>query len=167
MADELPPPAKSSDHVSDTTTNASSLGPTLPYGSLRLAIRVTGVLLMFGGVIYLGLIAGELLFGSMTYFQKSDNLYIVIAALVALGVCGFVFRVGLNMVRSTDASVVGSFSFLFALIYTSILMQTLPSTVLFSRHPFIMYLLFPVCLAFTYFILKRILLMLLFPKGKN
>jgi len=166
MVDELPP-AKSSDHVPDTTTNASSLGPALPYGSLRLAIRVAGVLLMFGGVIYLGLIAGGLLLGSMTYFQKSDNLYIVIASLVALGVGIFVFRVGLNMVRSTDASVVGSFSFLFALIYTSILMQTLPSTALFSRHPFIMYLLFPVCLALTYFILKRILLMLLFPKEKN
>ena len=89
------------------------------------------------------------------------------SSLVALGLGMFVFRIGLDMLRSVDSSAVASFSFVFALVYTSILMQIVPATVLFYQYPVLVLLLFLLYLGLTYFVLKYILLALLFPKKKS
>ena len=163
MVDELPPsPLPEKTPVVEALPSLSSL----PYGRLRWMIRITGVLLMFGGTIYLGIVAGKVLWGSLTYLNASDSLYVVIVSLLALGLGVFVFRAGLNMLRSVDSSAVSSFSFVFALIYTSILMEIVPAAALFYKYPVLVLLLFLLYLGLTYFVLKYILLMLLFPQKK-
>jgi hypothetical protein len=164
MVDDLP----SAGTPSNSSPEESALPlSSLPYARLRWTIRLTGVLLMFGGAIYLGAVAGRLLFASLTDGNASGGLYAVIISLVALGLGIFVLRAGLDMLRSVDSSAVGSFSFVFALVYTWILMQIVPASALYYRYPVLMFLLFLLYLSLTYLILKYILLLLLFPRKKS
>ena len=165
MVDELPP----SEHSANSLSAGSSSAPLflLPYAGLRWIIRITGVLLMFGGVICLGSVAGKLLFGSLAYHKVSDSLSVVIVSLIALGLGIFVFRIGLRMLCSVDGRAVRNFSFIFALVYTLILMQILPAGTIFDSYPILRFLLFLFSLGLAYFILKRILLTLLFPRGES
>jgi hypothetical protein len=162
MADELPPSMLPDARPPEETPLSS-----LPYARLRWTIRLTGVVLMFGGVIYLGIAASHPLLSSLSHGKAGDSLYAVVISLVALGLGIFVFRAGLNMLRSVDASAVASFSFVFALVYTSILMQLVPASALFYRYPALMFLLFFLYLGLTYLVLKHILLVLLFPRARK
>jgi hypothetical protein len=163
MVDELPPPPSGNSSSEDKAPSLSSL----PYARLRWTIRITGVLLMFGGAIYLGIVAGKVLLGSLTDIKAIDGLYVVVVSLLALVLGMFIFRAGLDMLRSVDSSAVGIFSFVFALVYTSILMQIVPALALFYQYPALMLLLFLFYFGLTYLILKYILLALLFPRKKK
>ena len=66
---------------------------------------------------------------------------VVIVSLVMLGLGILVLRTGIRMLRTIDAHTIGTFSFLFALIYTWILVQILPLSGLFTDHPVFLYLL--------------------------
>jgi len=122
---------------------------------------------MFGGTIYLGIVAGRLLFGTQGHHTVGAWLYALVISLIALGLGIYVLRIGLNMLCSVDAASIGSFSFLFSLVYISILVQILPSAEWFSQRPIEMGLFFLLCLACSYFVLRYILLALLFPKRKS
>jgi len=141
--------------------------PRPGYDRLRWTIRVAGTLLMFGGTIYLGKVAAALLSGSLVSRRPTDNLMILVVSLVELGLGIFVLRTGLNMLRSVDASAIRHFSFVFALIYTFILMQVLPLSGLFFWHPVLTYLLLGLYLGLSYWVLNRILLVLLLPTEKR
>jgi hypothetical protein len=164
MVDELPPTGPSDNSPAEEQLTSLS---SLPYARLRWTIRFTGVLLMFCGTIYLGIAAGKLLLGSLSYHKASDDAYAVIISLLALGLGIFILRAGLNMVQSMDASAVTSFSFVFALVYASILMQIVPASALFYRYPVLALLLFLIYLGLTYLVLKYILLALLFPEKRS
>ncbi len=130
------------------------------YGWLRWTIRITGILLMFGGTIYLGRTASDLL----TDKKSGSGLFVVVVSLVALGLGIYVLRIGLAMLRSINARTIGSFSFVFALIYTFILVHIVPSTSMFSDHPVLVCLVIFLCFGLSYWILKSILFRLLLPR---
>lgn len=163
MVDDLSPSVPSGNSLPEEISPTIS---SLPYARLRWTIRLTGVLLMFSGTVYLGVVAGRLLFGSLTNPNAADDLYAVVISLVALGLGIFVLRAGLDMLRSVDSAAVTSFSFLFALVYTSILMQIVPAAAFSYQHPGLVLLLFLLYLGLTYLVLKYILLLLLFPRKK-
>lgn len=161
MVDEAPP----SRPADETSSAGMSSGASLPsYARLRWMIRITGVLIMLGGTIYLGIWAGSLLKGILIDHKGGEGLYIVVVALGVLGLAILALRAGLNMLLSVDSAAVGTFSFIFALIYAFIFMQILPAQ---SLQPILMLPLFLLSLGVTYFVVKRILLALLFPIEKD
>lgn len=155
---------------SGSTAKASGQGPQPPlpsYVLLRWTIRLTGVLLMFGGAIYLIRVAWSLLFEKHVNDTPFDSLFAIIVSLGILGLGIFVLRTGLRMLRTVDASSIGSFSFVFALIYTWILTQVLPLSDIFIQHQALFFLLLFLYFGLSYWILKRILLALLLPKEER
>ena len=122
---------------------------------------------MFGGTICLGIWAGSLLLESLTEHKGGYGLYLVVVSLGVLGLGVFALRAGLNMLWVADTAAVGSFSFVFALIYAFIFMQILPAWGGYHQYPILMLLLFLLCLGLIYYVVKRILLALLFPQKKE
>ncbi len=114
---------------------------------------------MFGGTIYLGMIASNLLIGD----KPGSGLLVVVVSLVILGLGIYVLRTGLDMLRSINARTISSFSLVFSLIYTWILAQILPFSEWFGDYPYVIYLLMFLYFGLSYWILKRILLHLLLP----
>jgi len=151
MADETPPPS----------TPAQAVLPS--YEWLRWAIRITGILLMFGGTIYLGVTASQLL----TDNTSGSGLFVVVVTVAMLGLGIYVLRTGLNMLRSIDAHTIGSFCIIFALIYTWILAHILSPWEFFKGYPALMYLLVFLYFGLSYWILKSILFRLLLPRGER
>jgi len=151
MADESSSP-------SDQPTRAHD------YDWLRWAIRITGILLMFAGAIYLLKSVSSLLWQNLgTASTASDNLFALVISLVALGIGIFVVRTGLKMFQTVDASAISHFSFVFTLVYTFVLMQILPLSGLFHSHLIFMGLLLMLYFGLSYWVLQRILLHLLLP----
>jgi hypothetical protein len=153
--------------VDESSSNAPTAGtaitppsPVAPrYDWLRWAIRITGIVLMFGGTIYIGLTAAKLLTDN-----KSDSvLLMIVVSLITLGLGIFVLRIGMNMLRSINVRTIGSFSFVFALIYTYILTQILPLSGFFNDSAVLVYLLVFLYFGLSYWILKSILILLLLP----
>jgi len=159
MADESPAAA-----ITDKHSHPDPATAPLSYRGLRWVIRFTGVLLMFGGAIYFGTVACTLVFGKLVYHQATEGLYVLVVSLLALGLGYFIFRVGLNMLRSINAATISSFSFLFALVYTPVFMRILPALGLVHRQPVLTIFFVLGYFGLTYLILKRILLLLLLPK---
>jgi len=133
------------------------------YDSIRWAIRITGILLMVGGTIYLGVLASDLL----TDKKTGSGLFVVVVSVGMLGLGIYVLRIGLNMLRSIDAHTIGSFSFVFALVYTWILAHVLPPWKLLNDWPVVGYALMFLYFGLSYWILKRILLHLLLPPKRR
>jgi hypothetical protein len=145
------------------TDKAASARAPEAYGWLRWTIRITGILLMFGGTIYLGGTAWALL----TDKKTGGGLLVVIMSLVVLGLGIYVLRIGLGMLRSINAHTIASFSFVFALIYTFILVHIVPSTSMFSDHPVLVGFVILLCFGLSYWILKSILFRLLLPREEQ
>jgi hypothetical protein len=151
-----------------TEPPAGPVGVNPPaYDGLRWSIRITGIILMFGGMIYLGMIVSSLLWGSGPGGTRTEGLFPLVVSLVTFGLGIFVLRTGLRMFRSVDASTIAHFSFVFALVYTFILVHILPLSGLFQRHAALMWLLLVLYFGLSYWILKRILLHLLLPEGER
>jgi hypothetical protein len=141
--------------------------PVARCSRLSAFIRLTGALLMMLGVIYLGIVTGTLWFGDLKYGASTEGLFVLVVYLLELGLGFFAIRVGLGMLVSINPSTIGNFSFVFALIYTPILMRLFPIADGLGRHPAMTILLALIYFGLTYLMLKRILLFLLFPKGGN
>lgn len=146
----------------ETAQKVSEATPVHTYGWLRGFIRITGILLMFGGALYLGAMAASLLVA-----KKGGGLLGVVITLVALGIGIYVLRVGIDMLRTVDARAIKCFSFIFALIYTSILLNILPSFDFFGQHPAALYLMLFLYLGLSYWIVKYILFHLLLPPDQR
>jgi hypothetical protein len=152
MADE----SASNPQVEGTTAN-----PVVPrYDWLRWAIRITGIALMLGGTVYLGMSVCRLL----TDNKAGDGIFSVVASLVTLGLVIFVLRVGYNMLRAINRRTISSFSFVFSLVYTFILIEILPATGVMFDYPALVYLFIFLYFGLSYWMLKSILLLLLLPR---
>lgn len=121
---------------------------------------------MIGGVIYLGMVAWSLI-GKFNYRQPTDAIFVLVVSLIAFGLGYLVFKTGLAMLCSVNAATISTFSFLFALIFTLVLVRVLPVLDFLHRHPVLTILFTIIYFGLTYMILKRILLSLLFPKMKD
>ncbi len=162
MVDD-PPSASSTAPSSSSPSGASA--PS--YDWLRWTIRITGILLMFGGAIYLGIVASNLLLAKLSYGNPYESLFALIISLVGLGLGIFVLRTGLRMFRTVDASAIGHFAFVFALVY-NLRPDANPALAgLFNHHFVLMALLLILYFGLSYWVLKRILLHLLLPRMKG
>jgi len=153
MVDEPPFPTP----AVETSPGYAGGSPRPHYDLLRWAIRITGIILMFGGTIYLGVTASRLLID----LKSGETLFFVVGSLLALGLGIFVLRIGYAMLKSINSRTIGNFSFLFALIYTFILIQILPSTDAVDGHSILIYFCVILYFGLSYWALKSILFRLL------
>jgi hypothetical protein len=134
------------------------------YNLLRWAIRITGIVLMLGGTIYLGVTASQLLTSGNS---GNELLFLIVCSVIALGMGILVIRAGYAMLRSINSGTISSFSFVFSLVYTFIVAQILPSTGFAAGHPILLYALVFLYFVLSYLILKSILLHLLMPRKER
>lgn len=158
MVDESKP-AASDGKV--TVIPASSVPPR--YDWLRWAIRITGIVLMLAGTVYLGMTAARLL----TDNQSENELFLIVCSIIVLGIGIYVLRIGFAMLRSIDAHTIGSFSFVFSLVYTFVVAQILPASGFMSGHLILLYGLIFLFFILSYWILRAILFCLLLPREER
>ncbi len=161
MADELPGISAPSSPKAAPDTAGSSVQR---YGLLRWTIRLVGFILMLGGVAYLALTAGSLLLGR---YRSHDLPYVLVISLIALGLGILALRIGFRMLLLIDASTISQFSFIFAVIYTFVLMHVMPLSGIFQSHLVLTLFLVGIYLGLSYWILKRILSVLLLPPAER
>ena len=158
MADE-PPPAGPAPQPPPSPEPAP-----VAYASIRWSIRLTGVVLMFSGMIYVLLLVYALLFGKS---GGAEGLFPYIVSLVTIGLGVFVLRTGIQMFRSVDAAAIGHFSFVFSLVYTFILLHILPLEGIFLLHPRMLFFLVICFVVLSYGMLRHILVRLLLDLGEK
>ena len=134
------------------------------YGLLRWSIRLTGLVLMLAGVACLTFAACNLLRGQ---HQSHDLPYTIVVSLLVLGVVILALRTGFRMLLLVDVTTIRQFSFIFALVYTVVLLNILPQSDLQLNHPVLVFILVGFFLGLSYWVLNRILSALLLPSKKR